>query len=65
MYMGECIVHTSGRVCNGGGVRNYSTWSNSPDSLALWGGCEGRSQQIYAPLGRRRPLQNEMTSRVL
>lgn len=33
------------------GVGIYSTPSSSPASLALWGGCGGRSQQIYAPLG--------------
>lgn len=51
VHTGECRVHTSGRVCNGVGGRNYSTPSSSPASLALWGGCGGRSQQIYAPLG--------------
>ena len=62
VYTGECLVHTGGRVCNGvgGGITLRGAAPRLPWPCA--GGAPGISTRR---LGRRRPLQNEMTSRVL
>ena len=65
VYTGECLVHTSRRVCNGvgGGITLRGAAPRLPWPCGEGaGGAPGRSTRL---LGRRRPLQNEMTSRVL